>query len=104
MIRARYDTDGEHHRLTLSGHAHYDERGKDIVCASVSAIVYALLGWLENNPGDLDSVSADVKSGDVLIECNGGEYTAVAFSMAAIGLEQVAYTYPDHVAIDITGL
>lgn len=104
MIQAQYYTDGERHRLALSGHAHYDERGKDIVCASVSAIVYALLGWLENNPDDLENVSTDVKSGNVLIECIGGEYAAVAFSMAAIGLEQVAYTYPDHVAIDITGL
>ena len=104
MIQARYETDGTRHSLSLRGHAHYDEYGKDIVCASVSAIVYALLGWMENNPSDLEDVSTSVESGSVLIECFGGGYAAVAFSMAAIGLEQVAYTYPDHVAIDIIGL
>jgi uncharacterized protein YsxB (DUF464 family) len=104
MIQARYETDGKRHSLSLMGHAHYDEYGKDIVCASVSSIVYALVGWLENNPDDLEDVSTSVESGEVLIECYGGEYAAVAFSMAAIGLEQLAYTYPDHVAIDILGL
>lgn len=104
MILARYETDGKRHSLSLRGHAHYDEYGKDIVCASVSAIVYALLGWMENYPDDLEEVSTAVESGEVLIECYGGDFAAVAFSMAAIGLEQVASTYPDHVAIDIVGL
>lgn len=104
MILARYETDGMRHSLSLRGHAHYDEYGKDIVCASVSAIVYALLGWMENYPDDLEEVSTAVESGEVLIECYGGDFAAVAFSMAAIGLEQVASTYPDHVAIDIVGL
>ena len=104
MILARYETDGKRHSLSLRGHAHYDEYGKDIVCASVSAIVYALLGWMENYPDDLEDVSTAVESGNVLIECYGGDFAAVAFSMAAIGLEQVASTYPDHVAIDIVGL
>ena len=40
MIRVRF----EENRLTVCGHAGYAARGEDIVCAAVSALVYALIG------------------------------------------------------------
>lgn len=104
MIRAKYRTDGEGHSLVMNGHAGYAQSGDDIVCAGASSIVFALLGWLENHPEEYDFLNTDVHSGDVLVACEGGERTAVAFEMAAIGLLQLADKYPDHVAIDIVGL
>ena len=74
------------------------------MCAAVSGIVYSLLGWLENNSEATDYVDADVKDGNVKIACIGSQRVAVAFDMAAIGLEQIADRYPDHVDIIITGL
>ncbi len=32
--------------ITISGHANYDEYGKDIVCASVSSIVYTTVNGI----------------------------------------------------------
>lgn len=104
MIRARYRTDGTAHTLVITGHAEYGTYGTNIVCAGASSIIYALLGWLENNGDDLEYINADVHSGDVLINCEGGEKTAAAFDMASIGLEQLADEYPDHVHIDIAGI
>ena len=43
MIRVRF----EENRLTVCGHAGYAARGEDIVCAAVSALVYALIGDLQ---------------------------------------------------------
>jgi hypothetical protein len=43
VIRVRFGP-GE---LTLWGHARYARRGEDIVCAAASALVYALIGALE---------------------------------------------------------
>lgn len=90
--------------LTVLGHANYDEYGKDIVCAGVSAIVQALIGWLENNPCNVECISIDEQRGEVIITCEGGEDIAAVFYMASIGLEQIAVSYPDHVQIDIIGI
>ncbi len=104
MIRAIYHKEEDAHLLMLSGHAEYADHGEDIVCAGASSIVYALLGWLENHSEDLEYVNADVHAGDVKIACEGGEKTAAVFEMTAIGLLQLADSYPDHVSIETLGL
>lgn len=104
MITARYRREDDTHNLTVCGHANYSEKGTDIVCAGVSAIVQALIGWIENNPCETEYISVDDTSGEVLIECSGSEEVSAVFYMVAIGIEQIANTYPDHVQIDIIGL
>lgn len=104
MVRAKYTVEDNTHTLTVLGHANYDEYGKDIVCAGVSAIVQALIGWLENNPCNVECISIDEQRGEVIIACEGGEDIAAVFYMASIGLEQIAVSYPDHVQIDIIGI
>lgn len=98
MIRIDYKREGKHHTLTVQGHAGYDANGKDIVCAGVSAISYALLGYLHN----AGCVVADAKteSGDLGIACWGGNE---AFDMAMIGYLQIAKKYPQCVDVHIAG-
>ena len=104
MITARYEKDGSSHNLSVSGHARYSPKGQDIVCAGVSAIVYALIGWLENSFEDTSFVSIDEKGGEVIISAQGDDNVATAFYMCAIGIENIANTYPAHVTIDIVGI
>lgn len=104
MIIAKYDRDRETHTLSVNGHAGYADKGSDIVCAGVSAIVYALIGWLENNSEDTTFVSVDDSNGEAVIACEGDDKVSVAFYMAAIGIENIANTYPAHVSIDIVGI
>ena len=104
MICATYTVNDNTHNLTVFGHANYAEKGSDIVCAGVSAIVQALIGWIEEHSEYADMVSIDELHGEVLIDCTGGEDVAAVFLMSAIGLEQIANTYPDNVNIDIIGL
>ena len=104
MIIARYERDGESHNLSVNGHAGYSLKGKDIVCAGVSAIVYALMGWLENNIEHTKFVSIDEDNGEVVIACDGDDNVATAFYMAAIGIESIMNTYPAHVDIEIVGI
>lgn len=104
MIIARYDRNGDTHILSVNGHAGFAVKGQDIVCAGVSAIVYALIGWLENNVEDTTFASVDEGNGEVIISCEGDEKLATAFYMAAIGIENIANTYPAHVVIDIVGI
>lgn len=104
MVRATYTVNENTHTLTVIGHANYAEYGKDIVCAGVSSLVQALIGWIEENSWKAECVSVDPKEGEVIISCEGGEDVAAVFYMASIGLEQIADCYPDYVQIDIIGL
>lgn len=100
MIRIRYGTDDKTHSLAVVGHAGYNDQGKDIVCAGVSAIIYALLGWLENNRDKVSFIRTGVESGEVLVALEGGQEAKTVFEVATIGLEQIAAKYPDHVAVE----
>ena len=54
--------------ITISGHAEYDEKGKDIVCASVSSIVITTVnGILTIDPISLDYID---KEGYIKISLN----------------------------------
>lgn len=92
MIRARFTGN----RLTLLGHAGYAERGRDIVCAAASALVYALIGALE----DQDNVSELViRPGTVTVAARRDD---PAFAVVRRGLEQLAGRYPDYVRVEDT--
>ena len=103
MIRARYTAEGNTHLLSVQGHANYGRYGSDIVCAGISALVQALIGWAENKPYIIECMSIDDKNGEVIIECQGGEDVAAAFYITAIGIEQIAQGYPRHALIEIIG-
>lgn len=104
MVRARYTVADTTHTMVVLGHANYAEYGKDIVCAGVSAIVQALIGWIEEHYEESGYISIDTQGAEVIISCDGDESVAAVFNMASIGLEQLADSYPDHVQIDIIGL
>lgn len=103
MVKASYTVNFDTHTLKVSGHANYAEYGKDIVCAGVSALVQALMAWCEENYDKVDSMSVDKESGEVLVSCRGDEDVAAVFYMTAIGLEQIADSYPSNVQIDFIG-
>lgn len=96
MITARYTTDNGRYALTVEGHAGYDEYGKDIVCAAVSALVFALLGWLEDHPEAAEYVDASMDGG-ANVSCMGDERVGAVFEAIFTGIEMIAYRYPDHV-------
>ena len=104
MVRAKYTVDENIHTLTVVGHANYDEYGKDIVCAGISSLVQALIGWIEENYYRANCISIDPKEGEIIVSCEGGEDVAAVFYMASIGLAQIADSYPDHMQIDIIGI
>lgn len=101
MINIDFRVGDHEYDLAIQGHAGYSDAGNDIVCAGVSAIAYTLLGFLDRISDDIESTSAQVKSGDLRVKCKGGEKTALAYDMAMIGLQQIAMKYPRHVKVNI---
>lgn len=98
MIRINYCREGDRHRLAVDGHAGYAPAGSDIVCAGVSAISFALLGYLQQC-----EVEAEISGGggSLTIDCRGGELVAGAFDMALTGWLQIAKNYPQCVEVYI---
>lgn len=97
MIDIRHGRIEGCHVLSMRGHAGYADKGGDIVCAGVSAITYALLGWLANHdPGQFYRV---VEPGETMIIVQEGRDIDTAFSVALIGLAQIAQKYPDNVTM-----
>lgn len=94
MIKVRFsDTDAL--CLRISGHAGYAESGKDIICAGVSSIAYALLGYLEN----IDkTVQSEIEDGYMCVVSNSvDKRVESAFEMALTGLLQLENTYPEYI-------
>lgn len=84
---------GERNTLTVIGHAGYAPHGSDIVCAGVSAITFALIGYLSNRA---DDPCVSVENGEVLVSCNGEDN---AFEMALTGYKQHSEKYPQYVEV-----
>ena len=89
MIRVTFTEN----RVTLQGHANYAPKGEDVVCAAVSALVYALIGTLEemNNVRELV-----IRPGYATVAAH--EKTT-AFDMVQRGLAQIASKYPQCVEL-----
>ena len=81
-------------RLVVQGHAGYGPAGQDIVCAAVSALVYALAGVLQEK-GQL--ARGDIREGYADIAGTGD--CAREFALVRCGLEMLAGQYPESVEI-----
>ena len=92
MIRVRA---GER-RITVSCHAGYAPAGEDIVCAAVSALMYALAGYLEETG---QAARSDIRRGYADIE--GAKGCGAAFALVRCGMEQLAAAYPG--CVEMTG-
>lgn len=104
MIRVYYARGEGEHELTINGHAGYAEYGKDIVCAGVSAITYALLAWMEHNQEEITQFDElMVEDGQVYITCAGSDKLTTAFQVALMGLIEIARAHPEYVDIEYSG-
>lgn len=86
------------YHLKAEGHAGYAPKD-DIVCASVSALFYTLINYLEQIGAD-DLAGTD--DDDFLIECKAlyqDEAVHTAFRMTVFGLSLIAEQYPDNVSV-----
>jgi uncharacterized protein YsxB (DUF464 family) len=87
------------YRLEAEGHADYADKGKDIVCAGASALMYTLANYLEQIGAD-DLMGSD--DDDFFVECKGlyhDEAVHTAFRMTVFGLSLLQEQYPDYISV-----
>ena len=90
MIRVKISSSGKTQRLWIRGHASYGPAGGDIVCAGVSAVAYALLGYLADCAPDCHVTE---KPGELRVVCRGDEKAQCGFEMARAGIGMIAEKY-----------
>ena len=90
---------GDIKRLQMTGHADYSP-GNDIVCAACSALVFALLAFMEHEPSHTLEVTELVcEKGEVRLEVKGDAAFAAAFKTVVYGLTEIAKKYRNHVQL-----
>jgi hypothetical protein len=97
------DPDGRLTRFTVSGHAYYDEPGKDIVCAGVSAVAIGAVNAVERLTGL--RLRTEMRDGylDASVPPEGDEArrdrAQLLLEGMLVALESIAESYGDHVQI-----
>ncbi len=101
MIKIRFEKREDIFSLSVKGHANFAEAGKDIVCAGVSAILYALIGFLQNNEEHIEDKQIRADSGDAYVFCVGDEKILAAAELALIGFLQIEKQYSEFVSVKV---
>ena len=84
--------------ISIRGHANYAERGKDIVCAAVSALVQTMIQSIEELTAD--KIQYSMQPGTVDIKFgNLSEQAQLLVDSFFVGLRLIADEYPENVAI-----
>jgi uncharacterized protein YsxB (DUF464 family) len=95
------------HRLCVNGHAHSGEVGHDLVCASVSMLVYTLASFVSSmaSAGQVKAKCVKLAEGDARIGVKvDGVYDAavmLAFDAICGGFALLARDYPEFIKYEI---
>lgn len=84
--------------ITISGHANYDEKGKDIVCASVSSIVITTINAII----EIDNDAIDYSDIDNKIEIRVIKQDEIVLKLInnmVLLLEELQNDYSDYIKI-----
>ena len=109
MTTIIFDTDPITFRISLivNGHANYDERGKDLVCASVSILTLTIANIIADAKERgvvAENTAIQVNDGDVYINCHcldTGSYIGIlgTFETVLTGYKLIAEEYPKNVVV-----
>ena len=84
--------------ITIKGHAGYDDKGKDIVCASVSSIVITTInGIIEINPDAIDY--SDLDNEIIIRKLKEDEVVNKLLNNMILLLENLEKDYKDYIKI-----
>jgi len=102
MTEVRIDYNGDIRKVEISGHADYDERGKDIVCAGISMLSQTYMYYIQEieHKGKATMISLLISDGNFFM-CSKAQSpeAEAAFEMLRLGLQTLADTYPDNLKI-----
>ena len=85
-------------RITVTGHSGYDQPGRDVVCAGVTALCQTMIRSVEGLTEDV--IEYGISPGRADIQCgNLSESSKTLVDSFFIGVCMIADEFPDHVRI-----
>ena len=97
MIRVNVfsDSEGNTRGIELKGHAGYDEYGKDIICASASALALNMANSVERFTGDGFDGSVGEETGHFTFRFTGevSKESKLLMDSLVLGLKNIEETY-----------
>lgn len=84
--------------FSCTGHAEYSEKGKDIVCAGISALCSALLGRIREleNEKQTEIKKCTVSDGCLILNFTLTEKAEECYKTVMCGFEFIAKAYPEN--------
>ena len=84
--------------ITIKGHAHYAEPGKDIVCAGVSTLAQNLIASIVGLT--VDEIQYEMQPGNIEIKYRSlSEAAQLLVDSFFVGINLIADEYPNHVKL-----
>ena len=97
MIHINLEKNGRLVTFRAQGHAGAAQKGEDLVCAAVSALVLTLSEALAG--ADARMSRCELNSGDALIQFRLSKRTRPILKTVLCGLDLLARAYPNHIEI-----
>ena len=99
MIKVVYEViDDTYRSLNVSGHAEYDESGKDLICASVSSIMFGLMNALDQLDEDIEikQLTNEIK----VVNRSDSGIVQNYFELVMIQLKTIEESYGDFIKLE----
>ena len=99
MIKAKYEVkDGSYLSLDVKGHAEYGEYGKDLICASVSSILFGFMNALDEL-----SENVEIKQSENRItvkDHSGSDIVQNYFELVIMQLKTIEESYGNFIKVE----
>lgn len=89
MTEVRLNNKNNVYRIECRGHA----TGSQETCSAISALVYALKGYIDNGYGGVIKRNTTIGDGYISLEFSGGAQAEAIFDVVALGLMQLESAY-----------
>lgn len=94
MIKVKVKLD----KISISGHANYDDYGKDIVCAAVSSVIITSVEGISSIDADTLTVNNSQNNIDIIINKHDTITDKLITNMLNC-LKEIASKYPQNIQI-----
>ena len=99
MIKALYEAnDRKYASLEVSGHAEFDESGKDLICASVSSIMFGFMNALDELHENVEIRQSTNKI--AIINKSESDVVQDYFELVMMQLKTIEESYGDFIKVE----
>ncbi|MBQ1483455.1 MAG: ribosomal-processing cysteine protease Prp [Erysipelotrichaceae bacterium] len=99
MIKAIFQADEDRYiSLDVSGHAEYGEYGKDLICASVSSIMFGFMNAIDGLEEDVKITQSENRI--TVVDHSGSEKVNDYFELVIMQLKTIEASYGDFIKVE----